>query len=373
MSDDKKQVAILSMQQIDNFGSLLQAYSLKKILESINCEVSFLDIEIREEDNKLVCGSEKKYDSEIGSKSILNKLFDKYVFIRIRNKTKRIKQSEVYEKFRQKYFLKNTNGNKFDLCVIGSDEVFNCLQDSFWGFTSQLFGNVKEADKVITYAACCGFTEYECLPEKVIEKIKESFKKISTFSVRDSNTFEFVHKLAGDKNIEINFDPALLGNFDKEIEIQKKVNKLPEHYCLVYAYTNRIYREKDIRYIKSFCKKRGLDIIAVGTPQKWIKKFYVASPFELLHIFKNADFVITDTFHGTVFSAKYASRFAILVRDSNRNKLADLIYRIKLDNHKIDSVTELDRVANTVHDKNAFQELIINEYNRSLEYLRRFV
>ena len=43
----------------------------------------------------------------------------------------------------------HTEYGKYDVCVIGADEVFNCMQDSPWRFTTQLYGNVPEAKKVI--------------------------------------------------------------------------------------------------------------------------------------------------------------------------------------------------------------------------------
>ena len=49
-------IGILSMQRIENFGSLLQAYALKKMLESFENEVSFIDIKYIEEDNELLNG-----------------------------------------------------------------------------------------------------------------------------------------------------------------------------------------------------------------------------------------------------------------------------------------------------------------------------
>ena len=43
------------------------------------------------------------------------------------------------------------------------------------GFTSQLFGNVPEAKRVITYAASCGTTKYEDLPDEIADRIREFF------------------------------------------------------------------------------------------------------------------------------------------------------------------------------------------------------
>lgn len=73
-----------------------------------------------------------------------------------------------------------------------SDEVFNCLNTNGWGFTSQLFGNVSEANRVITYAASCGSTSYKDLPTKVAKRISEAFKGVTSFSTRDQNTHDFV-------------------------------------------------------------------------------------------------------------------------------------------------------------------------------------
>lgn len=112
-------VAILSMQKIDNYGSVLQAYALRKMLEKFDLNVEFMDISMT----------------------------------------------------RQKY----------DLCVIGSDEVFNCLNTKWWRGTSQLFGNIPEAERIITYVASCGATRYENVPEVVQKKFEKHLKLLIVF------------------------------------------------------------------------------------------------------------------------------------------------------------------------------------------------
>ena len=112
-----------------------------------------------------------------------------------------------------------------------------------------------------------------------------------------------------------------------------------------------------------------MEIIAVGMPQMWIKNFYAASPFELLKIFRNAEFVITDTFHGTIFSARYADNFAVIVRESNKNKLGDLIERLELQDHVVNNVKELEDKFALTHDKVKLNALLKCEYERALGYL----
>ena len=369
MSGEKKTVGILSMQSVNNFGSLIQAYSLKKMVESLGHEVCFIDIERRPEDDALLKDHRISYLSEMESGSLKRKISDGYLANRFRNRAIGKEQDDIFNEFRDKYLPACDASRAVDTCIIGSDEVFNCLQESGWGFTSQLFGDVKNASDVITYAACCGFTKLDDVPAPVVEKIRDSFDNVSAFSVRDKNTFDFVSGITGSDAITYNLDPALLSDFDDEIAADPFVNTLPEKYCLVYAYKNRIYEKAEVEYIKSFCKARGMDIIAVGMPQMWIKNFYAASPFELLKIFRNAGFVITDTFHGTIFSARYADRFAVMVRESNKNKLGDLIGRLEIEDHMIHDVSSLPGKYELSHDKTHLNALLTNERERSLGYL----
>lgn len=368
MSKDK--IEILSMQHVNNFGSFIQAYSLKEMLESLGGDVSFLDIEPRAEDDALMKQARLDFASEVDHSSAVNKLFDGYLINRFRNKAIRKHQDEIFEACRNKHFKNADKNEQHKLCVIGSDEVFNCMQESFWGFTSQLFGNVKNADNVITYAACCGFTKPQDVPSAVADKIRESFGKVSSFSVRDENTYNFVKSLSGREDISYNLDPALLGNFDKEIGEASAIDKLPEKYCLIYSYPNRIHKDEEIKAIKEFCKENGLEVITIGMQMMWISKYYTADPFQLLKAFKNAEFVITDTFHGTIFASKYSKKFAVISRESNQNKLADLVNRLGINDHMVSDISDIKKVYGIEHDKTSMNNMIGLEREKTMNYLK---
>ena len=301
---------------------ILQSYSLQKLLKNNNQNiVKFIDIIKNEEDNKLIdCNP---LDNKKALKQKILKIVNKDFFIKVYLKPMVKKQTLEFEKFRNEILEINQKDNEeeYDTCVIGSDEVFNCSIKSNWGFTSQLFGNVLNAKKVITYAACCGITTTENISKEVKEKIQESFKNISHFSVRDNNTYNFVKSLSNKKDVTLSLDPVVVGDFDEEIVKYGKNVKLPKKYCIVYSYYNRINKKEDINAIKKFCKEQNMEIITIGSPQIWNKNFISMNPFEVLYAFSKADFVITDTFHGTIFSAKYAKKFAVLVQDSNKFKL----------------------------------------------------
>lgn len=363
-------VCILSMQQIDNMGSLLQSYALKTTIEKLGNEVEFIAIKKRDEDYKLLGNYKQEYHEEREKDGLLGKIskIDRYTINRLKIKRKSVEQGLAFDEFRKEHLNIDKKSHHYDLCVIGSDEVFNCLNSGAWGFTSQLFGNVPEANKVITYAASCGSTKYEELPEKVAKKIRKTFENVLAFSVRDENTHKFVGKLT-DKSVNDNLDPVLIYNFDYEVE-QATLPKMPKHYCVVYSYYNRIHTAEEIDAIKKFCKRHELTPIAIGAPQFWIKDYIVCSPFQCLKIFKESDFVITDTFHGTIFASKYADKFAVLARDSNKNKLLDLVGKIEMKDHLMSNLSELEEKYALLKNKENFNSIVEEETQRTIQYLK---
>ena len=223
-------VYILSMQQVNNYGSVLQAYSLKKMIESLGGKVEFLAIKHGENEIlNLQCTQndiDKKNDSWL--KVQLN---------RIKGKIRGRKLRKMFLDFRNTTGLNSVSGDeKVDVCVIGSDEVFNCLQKSKWGFSSQLFGNVDSAQKVITYAASCGSTKADNLSDELREAIKKAMSNLSAVSVRDKNTAEFVKAVTGKKSV-YNLDPVAVGDFEDEIRNATLGSKLPEKYCIVSIFS----------------------------------------------------------------------------------------------------------------------------------------
>ncbi|MGM9912836.1 polysaccharide pyruvyl transferase family protein [Floccifex sp.] len=358
-------IGILSMQKVDNYGSVLQAYSLKKMIETFGHQVEFIDIK-RGEDENLNAQCEKlSFCSEDKDTNWII-----FQISRVINKLSNIMSERMYNKFR----LNELNINKvadntiYDVCVIGSDEVFNCLQKSKWGFDSQLFGNVKNAKRVITYAACCGSTREENLTDELRTAIVAAMANLNSISVRDENTEKFVRALTK-KECNYNLDPVAVGDFSEEIRDIDIKKKLPNRYCIVYAYKDRISDDDTINAIKKYCEKYNLVLIAPFGEQKWIKTMKPLTPFELLKAFENADCIVTDTFHGTIFGAKFGKRMAVIIRDSNRNKLEDLTKRLSIENHVLTDINELEKVLSVELDRVGIDNVLKEARKDTLKYL----
>lgn len=358
-------ISILSMQHVDNIGSLLQAYALKTIVEGMGHSVVFRSINHNEKENSLIIGSVYNCADE----SDPGKRIDRYFINRLSNRIFMLKQKWVFNEFRKEFFISNCfNVSQDDCCIIGSDEVFNCLAPSPWGFTTQLFGNVDTVDRIITYAASCGMTRYVDLPEKARDLINKSLKRIHAFSARDKNTIDFLHNF-NILTVSKHMDPVMIYDFDKEIIMGKRVIKrLPPKYILIYSYHNRIYRASEIQAIRLFARKYNLEIISIGQAQSWINKNVVVSPFEAIVVFKNAEFVVTDTFHGTILSARYATKYTIIIRPSNLNKLKDLCESLGISNH-ISCNMDLETKYRLSNDKDTISEIIRSEREKAYSYL----
>lgn len=346
------------MQKIHNYGSFLQALSLKMQLEARGHDVYFIDI---------LPGKQIVKPEAPSRGSYLSKL-DRYFFKRIENYFLFKKMAKIHIRDYETYLQTAKvlpDGESFDLAVIGSDEVFNATAPSPWGFSSQLFGDVKNAKRVVTYAASCGHTTAQRAKELGIEgELKEAMENLACISVRDENTSEFVKTILG-KTPELNVDPVLISSFDPYIPVLKK----RKPYLLVYAYANRINDPREIAAIKAYAKQNRLEVLCVGMQQRWCKHNISASAFELLAYVKNAECVVTDTFHGTVFSLKYNKKFVSLIRDSNRNKLGGLLTQLGAISRSVTDLGCFENVMDAPIDYDAIQAMIKNEQQKAYDYL----
>ena len=355
-------IGILSMQRIFNYGSFMQSYSLKKMVESLGHEVVFIDIK---PGRQLESGTYRKFDR---IKSILSKL-DKNILKRLEDRRQDKKIAAIFTKIlKDELGVDQWNEDEpCDIVIVGSDEVFNCTQlNASFGFSTHLFGKGVNAKKVISYAASFGHTCMSDLDRYgITSEVKENLKNFSIISVRDKNSAAIVEQFTGIAPLE-HVDPVVVGEFDQRIPAPPI-----KDYIAVYAYGNRINREEEISAIRAFAKKHNKKIVCVGMYQMWCDTNVVGTPFEMVGYIKHADYVITDTFHGCVFSIKYQKQFVAFVRDSNRNKLTDLLERFALSSRMVASPEKLEETIMPQIDVEYIKIRIQEEHLRSVDYLTK--
>ena len=367
-------VGIMSMQRVENYGSFLQAYGLKKEIEKLGHAVQFVDYQV---EPPVVLSGEEPKKNAVSSK--ISKAFHMLSPAYREWRKKQIKMNYTFHEFVKAYngqFLseleikkENNICPKLDTLVIGSDEVFNCTQPgNRVGFSRQLFGKDNNAQKVISYAASFGSTTYEKLEQyHITEEVGELLKQFDSISVRDENSQKIVEKLCGFSPIS-HIDPVLLYDFSEVEEISIPM----DNYIVVYAYADRI-NGKEADAIREFAKQENKKILSLGFYQPFCDQYVLASPLEVLAYIKHADYIITDTFHGTVFSIKYQKNFGTIIRNSNKQKLRDLMQRFSVKDRQICDLEQISNILVSEIDKSSIEDRIDCERKAALKYLSKFL
>lgn len=360
-------VGILSMHRVINYGSFLQAYALKQIIENLGAECCFIDIE----PGRQLAGNEM--DSPFVKK--VKRVF-RVGYNLMTNYRQTLLSREFGSQFRPPFadwFYQILNLDHpctypLDLVVIGSDEVFNCTQKSLFGFSKQLFGQGLDAKSVISYAASFGYTTFERIKRfHLEEELAHCLIGLNDISVRDVNSESLIKMLTGNKP-EIHLDPVLVHDFSKEINDRGTDLK---DYMVIYTYINRITDPEEINAICSFAKKHNKKLISIFCAYTWCDQYVLPeTPFDVLAYFRDADYVVTDTFHGSIFSMVTKTKFCVIIRNSNREKLSWLLKKMGLEAQLLNDQAELENILMQEPNYRSVQKLIEQERKRTVDYLK---
>lgn len=351
-------IGILTYYGVHNHGAVLQANALKSVLQKMGHEVSFVSFE-RNYDYVLA-GKAKKYQISLGSipyyigflkeKGIGNVLYN-------------VKKSQILKEFREANFsmvpYSEFNG---DVTVVGSDEVFSVEI----GYNAVMYGYGIKSNRLVSYAASFGPSTTEDIKQKErTEDIQKGLAQFNAISVRDRNSQNVVRDLS-DKKVPLVIDPVLLYGYPEE---QQQYIPNEKGYIAVYAYDSRMNDPEEVDAIKAYAREKGLKVYSIGFYHKWADRNINVSPLQLLGWIKNAAFVITDTFHGSVISIICNSKLVVKVRESNRNKLTSLLGEFDLSDRTIESFSEIDDVVQKEINFDHVNQLLAQKQKDSLKYL----
>ncbi len=327
-----KKIGIVTLYNACNYGSFLQAFGLQTALEKEGYDTSFIKVPT-------------EYNTIVGK----GDFSDQYV------EYEELKYSKLLDD--QKKFKCIIEANEhMDYCVIGSDTIWNMFDRAYESLPF-FVGRGLNCDKVISYAASVGQSHWIKILLKNTRKLWP-IRKIDCISVRDDKTERIVH-LFGRKCTRV-LDPTFLCTF----EDQKPDIFIPDKYVLVYTYG---LQESEILNIKEFANKKDLQIVATGSLCDWADYNPVVNSFEWLWLIKNASFVITNTFHGTVFSVKYNKELAVITTTSD--KINSLAKELKI-NNRICTSENMTAVFDNKIDYDYINKIISDKVKKSKKYLK---
>ena len=323
----KKTIGILTHYQVHNHGAILQLYGLYHTLEKLGLSPCVLTYQ----KNFDFIAPELKNKYTLSVKSI--PFYLHYLYKQGFAKTWfNFKKNQTLKRFKKNHFVfAPLGGTALDYAVVGSDEVFSLEV----GLNRMMYGYGVNSQNIFSYAASFGQTNMAEIEQKGCrDVIADGLKHFSHISVRDEASAHTVKELIG-KNPAIHFDPVLLYGFEKEL--QTTPVRLPkERYLLVYAYDTHLNNQDEITPIRDYARKNGLKIVSPGFYHSWADLNINVNPLELLQFFKQAECVVTDTFHGSVLSILTNRPFAAFVRDMNANKMNFLLKSLHAEQACID-------------------------------------
>ncbi|MDD7438334.1 MAG: polysaccharide pyruvyl transferase family protein [Bacteroidales bacterium] len=324
------QCGIITHYDVHNHGAILQLLALKNVLKKrFNIEAKALQFE----KNYDFLGSDLKNKYNISIRSF-GYYWDYFKERGISAFYYNFQKRKTLEKFKMTHSLVGkyyTDYANLDYIIIGSDEVFALHT----GPTPVFWGHGLPSDRVFSYAGSFGPTTLEDIYRLHCAALASSgLSNMNGVSVRDQNSKEIIYSLTG-IDTPVVVDPVLLYGYPDEIAQQKK--QLRDKYMIVYAYDKRMNSADEVDNIVSFARRNKLKIVSPGFYHKWADLNVNTDPIELLGWFKYADYVITDTFHGTVMSLITNRPVSTIVRD-NSNKLLNLLKEYHLEDRLMKNI-----------------------------------
>ncbi len=305
----KKKIGIITFHNSYNCGSMLQTYALQQVInKQLNLAAEVIDFSN--------AGQQELY-SVFGKCNSLKNVIKNIV---IAPHQKKIRNDFLsYEDFKNKNFfltsksyneMKDLNDYGYSHIITGSDQVWNITiadaDDAYF------LPWVKTARK-IAYAPSFGaknINKYSDNPQKYKEYLNDFFE----LSIRERNGQKWIKDLIG-KDVPVLIDPTLLLKKEDYDEIASTKLKLPEKYIFYYSPG---YQKDISQLVSQISKKYNLPVIAFNSKTFHTKGMNFRSDFKLpdienpstyLQLIKNAELIITTSFHGTVFSSIYKKKF----------------------------------------------------------------
>lgn len=247
-----------------------------------------------------------------------------------------------------------------DAVVVGSDQVWD--RTSFRGWRPEMYLDfVGDGCRRIAYAPSCGMTGDGGEHSGFLSRTLGAFDHLSA---RDRNTADFVRSLTG-REATLVLDPTFLCDFGDVTPAGRAVR---EPYLLVYAQLPG----PCAALAREIAGRLSLKIVSVGYAFAGADRVFIeAGPAEFLRLYRDASYVVTSFFHGTIFAVLNRLPFVSFLKADKAIKVTDLLDRIGLSDRHLPTGGEptgpVERLLEI--DYSPSEMLITEEIARSRSYL----
>lgn len=367
-----------------NFGSMLQAYATVKEIEKRGIDYRIIRYKKKITPFFVVKNAFRLFNSTWRSEKrlIIQKKISRMLIPEYSSNTNI--RNEVFQTFMQENFNKNIlqcvgynalkeNTKYFDAFLVGSDQMWSPsgLETNFYNL---MF--VPDEIKKISYAASFGVSEIPLYQKK---RTAEYLKRINHLSVRENAGAKIIKDLTG-RDALIAVDPTMLLTAAEWDEFSGFEPLYKDGYIFAYFLGNNSkYRE----VVNELQNKTGLKIVTLRHLDEYVQQdeqFGDECPYDLrpegfVNLIKNAKYVCTDSFHGSVFSSLFHRQFTVFPRYSEtasvskNSRISSLLTHLGLESRMYDSSRIIYDQINEQIDYELVEENRRNLISESIQFL----
>ena len=363
-------IATLTFHSAHNFGSVLQSFALQKVVENLckdvdmPCEYSIINY--RTDVQKDLYRLLPKAKGFKGTIKLLMRLpyyrayRKKYIKFEvfIAKDLKTGKEISCLEEIEENYV-------GIDAYISGSDQIWNVRSRDFSSVYYLPFSGAKK----VSYAASFGPLKIDW--EKYNrEEVATCLKDYDAISVREEGSADNVEQLIGNRP-EVHVDPTMLLSKEEWREVSSGVTYKGGKYILLYCLEPS---KEQLKMAKLISKKLGLPVVITRYNNKndyfnGFKKLYWTGPKDFISLVDNASLVLTSSFHGTAFSLIFNKKFYAF-NGMQDKRISNVLTKSEMQSRSINSIEDIKSVDLNELDFSKANEFILEEKQRSIEYLK---
>lgn len=351
-----------------NYGASLQAYALQTAIQRIQPDCEIINFETEEFLSSREMFSRKprrakellKILTRLPYYSALKKrqhLFDDFTRNCLKTGTLYRTREEVI-----------AHASDYECIVCGSDQIWNLSPDDEYAANPIYFLNFEKKQKRVSYAASFGKWVTEAPGHE--DAFLPWLKQFDAVSVRETSGLDYLKSRGIDCHLTV--DPTLLLDAEDYDRICAE-RRMKGAYVLMFSWNGS---NDVIKAAKAAAQHFNLPLIHIVPPPRalfsGIHRKLDAGPKEFLSLIKNAAFVVTNSFHGTVFSTIYERPYVSVVTNQPDPRMESLLTQIGLlENLVSPSQINFTKILRTDYD--AVRERIKEFRESSLEYLKNAI
>lgn len=268
---------------------------------------------------------------------------------------------ERFDRTEHKYTSRNFSGvmdEGIDGFICGSDTIF--CPDEF-GFDDGYYAEYEcMRGRSVSYAASFGDTDFT--PE-MYRTLNDRTRNFLALGIREQGMIPYLKENAGIP-VQRTIDPTLLLEADEYNEITAS-NKEPGKYLLLYS---RRYSRDMEEHAEKLAAENGWQIVEISlradNAKKGHKMAYSAGVEEFLSLARNAEYIVTNSYHGLIFSIQFRRPFTVFIREQASSKITELLNLCGIDGNSISISTLAGGGYNLIHKR------IMEARKTSLDFLR---